>query len=105
MAFLPKNDEYYEGERANIDDIKVPIRPSIYHKYDRDNKIWILDDKQFTYYKKIIIERINIIYKEKIELLSLSNGEKEELRNMYDILINQITNAKTVEELQNIVID
>ena len=104
-AYLTKNNEYYEGKQANIDDIKVPSRLSVYHVYDRNNKIWVLDNQKFSNYKKGIVETLNTIYRVQTDTSSLSNDEKNYVRNKYNALINKVTNAKTMEELQDIVID
>ena len=97
MYYITKDGIYYEGERASLDDIPVPKRPSPYHKYE-SNK-WVVDEEL------ILKEKINLLniaeadYKNKL-LLAISESQKNDLKNKYNILVNRIRNISTPKDLE-----
>lgn len=93
----------YTGERENIRDIKIPVRPSMFHKFDKANKRWVLDNNEISSYKLMLIDRINNDYKTKIEnSTNMSNTDKLAIRDKYDVMINKIKSTTDPIALQEI---
>lgn len=102
MAFIDIDGFYYEGEKANINDIAVPTRPSLYHRYDQNLKEWVLDDKKVLELKRRILFQLDEDLKAKTLLLNLNDIEKQKIQNKYDEQIKLLSDTDDPIILQEI---
>ena len=85
MAFISIEDgTYYDGDKADLKDIEVPIRPTPYHIYNRKLKQWILDDGKVLDLKKQILNQLDEDLKAKTLLLNLTTEQKVEAEKEYN---------------------
>ena len=102
MPFIDSSGLYYEGERASINDIEVPERPSIYHMYSKKARQWILDNDKVLDLKRRILNQLENDLKSKLTLLNLTEEEKENLQKEYNLKIDQLSSSNDPQIIEKI---
>ncbi len=90
--YIDSNQNYYEGDKRNLNDIETQQRPSDMYKYDKGN--WIFDDD-----KNVI--KINDEVKKNLEII-----DSKSIRNIREFLIqihNNITELDKATTIKDIV--
>lgn len=105
MAFISiDTDTYYDGDRANIRDLEVPVRPTPYHVYNRKVRQWVLDDGKVLDLKKRILNQLDEDLREKTVLLNLTAEQKSDAETDYNNKLNILSTVNDPVILQELLI-
>ena len=102
MPYIDNQGQYYEGEQASLEDIEVPVRPSIYHIYNAKLKEWVIDDNKVLELKKMVLQKLDEELEVKMKLFHLTDQEKRLLQDKYDKCIDILSTCNDPSVIESL---